>query len=105
MNAIDACDPGGRVEVRAALDGKAVLLEVIDDGAGIPSESRARVFDPFFTTKKRGQGTGLGLWVVAELVRAHSADIQVLGRPGAGTTFQIKWPAAKPDSGTLESAT
>jgi signal transduction histidine kinase len=50
------------------------------------------VFDPFFTTKKRGQGTGLGLWVVAQLVRAQSAEIEVDSIPGKGTTVRVVWP-------------
>jgi signal transduction histidine kinase len=98
VNALDACASGGRVTLRARRsdDGDAALLEVVDDGAGIPAESRAQIFDPFFTTKKRGQGTGLGLWVVAQLVQAHGAEITVDSAPGAGTTFRLRWPAAGP---------
>jgi signal transduction histidine kinase len=51
------------------------------------------VFDPFFTTKKRGQGTGLGLWVVAQLVHAQSATIDLDSKPGRGTTVRVEWPA------------
>lgn len=92
LNAIDACDRGGRIELSATPNGRAVLLEVSDDGHGIPREIQAQVFDPFFTTKKRGQGTGLGLWVVAQLVRAHAADIELVSAPGAGTTVRVVWP-------------
>ena len=70
------------------------VIEVSDDGHGIPREIQAQVFDPFFTTKKRGQGTGLGLWVVAQLVRAHHADIELDTAPGEGTTVRIAWPRA-----------
>lgn len=94
LNAIDASPRGGRVELRAASHGATIALEVADRGHGIPREIQAHVFDPFFTTKKRGQGTGLGLWVVAQLVRAHSAEIEVESHPDRGTTIRIAWPVA-----------
>jgi signal transduction histidine kinase len=94
MNAIDACPQGGRIEVRARATPKhEVVLEVADDGPGIPPESRAHVFDPFFTTKKRGQGTGLGLWIAAQLVRSHGGEIELADRPGPGTLVRVTWPA------------
>jgi signal transduction histidine kinase len=93
MNALDACARGGRVEVRArAGGGGEVILEVADDGPGIPPEARPHVFDPFFTTKKRGQGTGLGLWVVAQLVRSGGGEIDLGDAPGAGTLVRVTWP-------------
>jgi signal transduction histidine kinase len=93
MNSIDACDSGGTVELRARGAGDRVIVEVSDDGVGIPPESRAHVFDPFFTTKKRGQGTGLGLWVVAQLVQLHGAEIE-LADQDRGTAFILRWPTA-----------
>lgn len=92
MNAIDACEPGGHVTMRARRQPGAVVLEVTDDGCGIRAEDRAHVFDPFFTTKRRGQGTGLGLWVVAQLARAHDAEVEVDSRVDAGSTFRVVWP-------------
>ena len=92
LNAIDACPRGGHVELRAERRGEAVALEVKDDGAGIAADVRAQVFDPFFTTKKRGQGTGLGLWVVAQLARANAAEIELDSAPGSGTTVRVTWP-------------
>ena len=89
LNALDACEKGGHVELRASER----MIEVIDDGAGIARELHAQVFDPFFTTKKRGQGTGLGLWVVAQLVRAQGGEIELESAPGAGTTVRVRWPA------------
>jgi signal transduction histidine kinase len=95
MNAIDACDEGGHVTLSAQRRAEAVVLEVADDGRGIEPGDRANVFDPFFTTKKRGQGTGLGLWVVAQVARAHDAEIELDSTRHDGTTFRIVWPAAE----------
>jgi signal transduction histidine kinase len=66
---------------------------VADDGHGIDPDDRAHIFDPFFTTKKRGKGTGLGLWVVAQVARAHDAEIELDTTRGTGTTVRIVWPA------------
>lgn len=90
LNAIDACSKGGRVTLRAT--SSPVVVEIVDDGTGIPAELQKHVFDPFFTTKKRGQGTGLGLWVVAQLVRAQAAEIELDSTVGRGTTVRITWP-------------
>jgi signal transduction histidine kinase len=97
MNALDACEAGGHVVIRArpSSGGDGVVLEVEDDGVGIADAHRAQVFDPFFTTKKRGQGTGLGLWVVAQLVRSHGAEIELGSGPKGGTTVRVVWPASR----------
>jgi two-component system, NtrC family, sensor histidine kinase HydH len=92
VNAIDACERGGHVTLRARPRAAAAAIEIVDDGHGIAAEDRAHVFDPFFTTKKRGLGTGLGLWVVAQVARAHDAEIEVESTVGVGTTFRIVWP-------------
>lgn len=94
LNAIDACERGGEVVLRARAGDEAIELEVVDDGQGIAHDVQTQIFDPFFTTKKRGQGTGLGLWVVAQLVRAHSAEIEVTSAPNKGTTMRVTWPVA-----------
>ncbi|NVB81096.1 MAG: hypothetical protein HOV81_22055 [Kofleriaceae bacterium] len=94
LNAMDACERGGKVVLRTYAKGTSVVLEVSDNGHGIPEENQARLFDPFFTTKKRGQGTGLGLWVVAQLVRSHDGKIDVESQPGVGTTIRIVWRTA-----------
>jgi two-component system, NtrC family, sensor histidine kinase HydH len=103
LNACDACNPGGRVRVVAAApDGSStgawglVTLTVRDDGCGIPPESLNQVFDPFFTTKKRGQGTGLGLTMVAHIVRNHGGRVELESEPGRGTCVTLLWPAAGP---------
>ncbi len=92
LNAIDACEKGGRVDLRVEKRGLETILEVSDTGHGIPKELQKQVFDPFFTTKKRGQGTGLGLWVVAQLVQGQSGEIELASTPGTGTTVRVTWP-------------
>ncbi len=92
LNAIAACERGGTVSLRATSRENTVVLEVADNGHGVAPEIQKQVFDPFFTTKKRGQGTGLGLWVVAQLVRAQSAEIELESTQGKGTTVRVAWP-------------
>jgi two-component system, NtrC family, sensor histidine kinase HydH len=96
MNAGDACLPGGRVTIRGRLEPEAgrVRIEVEDDGCGIPVENRNQVFDPFFTTKKKGSGSGLGLAVVAQIVRNHRGEVELESEPGRGTCVTVRWPTA-----------
>jgi signal transduction histidine kinase len=99
LNACDACGAGGRVWLGAAAPEGAwgeVTLTVRDDGCGIPRENLNQVFDPFFTTKKRGQGTGLGLTMVAHVVRNHGGRLELESEPGRGTCVTVLWPAARP---------
>jgi signal transduction histidine kinase len=94
LNALHACSPGGTVMLRARFDedGRRAILEVADDGAGIPDDLRHRVFDPFFTTKKRGKGTGLGLTVASQIVRNHGGEIELDSTVGRGTRVLVRWP-------------
>jgi C4-dicarboxylate-specific signal transduction histidine kinase/CheY-like chemotaxis protein len=81
-----------RVETRAERDG--LVLEVKDNGTGIPESVRGRIFDPFFTTKAPGVGTGLGLYLCHQYVMAVGGTIDVESREGQGTTFRVKLLAA-----------
>ena len=92
LNAIDATDTGGRIVVRAEVDGDRVVVMVEDDGAGIPLDVQDRLFEPYFTTKKHG--TGLGLFVSRKLVFDHGGDIDVTSLPGQGTRFCVRLPGA-----------
>ena len=90
-NAADAVAGGGSVRVRAFREGEAVVVEVSDDGPGIPPEFEAHVFEPFFTTKEVGSGAGLGLDVARRVVRGHGGDISVRSGPG-GASFAVRLP-------------
>ena len=81
-NALDAVPDGGRVEVLANREPQRVVVRVVDNGAGIPEQIRARIFDPFFTTKPVGSGTGLGLDIVRRLVRHNDGAIAVESQAG-----------------------
>jgi two-component system, NtrC family, sensor histidine kinase HydH len=94
MNACDACGAGGHVSARARAADDGVLLEVADDGSGIAAEHLTSVLDPFFTTKKRGQGTGLGLTIAADIVKNHGGTLAIESAPGRGTTVRVVWPRA-----------
>jgi len=103
LNARDACGPAGRVSLHArrhcAADGReGVLIEVRDNGVGIPESLRGRIFEPFFTTKPEGRGSGLGLATVATIVRDSGGEIDFDSRLGEGTSFRTWWPSALSDS-------
>lgn len=92
VNAIEALKGPGRITVRTCRDGDCILVEIADDGPGIPKELQGRIFDPFFTTKDVGEGTGLGLDISYRIVvERHHGDIQVESRPGY-TCFQVRLP-------------
>ncbi|MEK7405551.1 MAG: ATP-binding protein [Acidobacteriota bacterium] len=80
------------LEIRAESDHDRLWIEVRDNGVGIAAEDLARVFDPFFSTKMPGRGTGLGLSVAQDIVRAHGGEILAESRPGAGARFRIVLP-------------
>jgi len=91
-NAIDATDGKGRIWLRTSQENDYVLVEIADNGAGIPAELQPRIFEPFFTTKGVGKGTGLGLDVCYRIVvRQHHGDISVFSKPG-DTHFQVRLP-------------
>jgi len=85
----------GTIHVRTKRIGEQkMLLEVRDDGPGVPPAILARIFDPFFTTKPAGVGTGLGLAIVLSVVREHGGQVHFLNPPQGGAVFQIELPAA-----------
>ena len=95
VNAAQAIDDGGRIRISTRGEGDAAIVRVADDGPGIPEEVIERIFDPFFTTKPVGQGCGLGLAISYQIVRKHDGDLLVESRPGQGTCFEVRLPAAR----------
>jgi len=94
LNAFDALDgvPGPRIRIDARCDNAWVYLCVADNGPGVPEDLRSKVFAPFFTTKVQGRGTGLGLSVSRELVRAGGGELLLVSDSGPlpGACFQVK---------------
>jgi signal transduction histidine kinase len=91
-NAIDAVGGEGTIAIATRRDGDCAVVEVSDDGVGIPAEVRERIFDPFFTTKDVGFGTGLGLATARRIVvDRHDGSLTVESRPGC-TTFSVRLP-------------
>ncbi len=92
-NAIDAMHGEGELRVRTYRDDNNVVVEIADNGPGIPPDVQPHIFEPFFTTKGVGEGTGLGLDTVLRIVKKHRGDIQVISKPG-DTRFQVWLPLA-----------
>src|SRR5262245_51069827 len=99
LNSADAIpEPGarpggaGRIEIEVSVEGDANVLRVADDGMGMTPEVQAQCFDLFFTTKEVGEGTGLGLAVVHNIVTNHGGRIELESAPGKGTSFRVLLP-------------
>ena len=103
MNAVQASRPGQSVDLGVSSVAREdrelsrfAVLSVTDRGRGIPDEVRERMFEPFYTTKPPGEGTGLGLSVVAEVVREHGGFVDVFSMPDEGSRFLIHLPLEAP---------
>jgi two-component system NtrC family sensor kinase len=98
-NSMDAMNSkGGTLDVTTRTEDSSVVLDVSDDGPGIPEAILARIFDPFFTTKPVGQGTGLGLSICYGIVKKMGGDISVRSAVGVGTVFHVKIPVSPESS-------
>ena len=91
-NAVDAMEGEGQIRLRTSLSGDSVIVEIEDNGPGIPQETQSRVFDAFFTTKPPGKGTGLGLNTTYKIVTdKHAGSIRLDSEPGR-TRFTVELP-------------
>lgn len=94
-NAAQAMDKKeGHVLVSGVCENSHVIIKISDNGSGIPPEKIGQIFNPFYTTKAPGKGTGLGLFIVRQVVERNKGSIAVESEMGAGTTFTLKFPVA-----------
>jgi signal transduction histidine kinase len=99
-NAVDACENAGCITIRTSErretshKDEGVVIEFEDTGMGIQPEILPRVFDLFVTTKAPGKGTGLGLVICQEIVKAHGGTIDISSQVGQGTTVTLFFPSA-----------
>jgi signal transduction histidine kinase len=80
------------VTLTTSKQGDQVVIEVADNGTGMPDQVKEKIFQPFFTTKPTGEGTGLGLSLSYDIVKAHGGEIKVEATEGEGTEFVILLP-------------
>jgi two-component system, NtrC family, sensor kinase len=95
LNARDAMEGGGKLEIRTYSLESTVGVEVIDSGQGIDPDHLHRIYDPFFTTKAARRGTGLGLSVTYGIVKEHGGIIEVDSKLGVGTRFHLEFPMSR----------
>ncbi len=91
-NAMQASEPGGRIQLRGEMEAAWLTFSISDSGRGIPQALQERLFEPFFTT--RSEGTGLGLAIVREVTQMHGGEISVQSVEGQGSTFCLRLPVA-----------
>lgn len=94
VNAIQAMDGHGRISIRTCYEQDSVVVEIEDDGPGIPDEIRPRIFDMFFTSKPAGYGSGLGLSISHRIVQKHRGEMVVESKPGK-TVMRVKIPVSQ----------
>ena len=95
LNAMDASETPGYIEVRTRAGDHGLVLEVRDRGHGIPRSHLSKLFEPFYTTKGPGRGTGLGLSICYSIVAEHGGRLEVESLEGAGSSFRVLLPAAR----------
>lgn len=102
MNAMQAMNEGGKLEVRIKQVNNSVCISLIDNGPGIPLELQQQIFDPFYTT--RTQGTGLGLAVVKAVATAHGGDVLLESAPNKGCEFKVILPLENTKENQLDTS-
>ncbi len=90
-NAVDAMEGQGILSIITKMNGDWVVVEIEDNGPGIPEDVQEKLFDPFFTTKAMGKGSGLGMNISYNIIQKHKGEIKVFSRPGK-TCFSVHLP-------------
>jgi len=85
-------EPGGELVISTSVKGPNVEIKISDNGIGMDEKAQKKIFEPFFTTKDVGEGTGLGMSIVYQIIRDHSGTINVRSREGKGTTISVELP-------------
>jgi two-component system, NtrC family, sensor kinase len=100
VNAVQAIESthraDGRIAITTAEEDGEIVVELADNGCGIPDDILPQIFDPFFTTKAVGDGTGLGLSITHSIVQDHGGRLQIESVPGEGTNVRVILPVARP---------
>jgi signal transduction histidine kinase len=93
---VDGTDRRGTITIATRVEGDDAVVEISDDGPGIPPELQDRIYEPFFTTKEIGQGSGQGLALARTTLEQHSGSIECTSAPGEGTTLTLRIPLTTP---------
>ncbi|GAB4297456.1 MAG: hypothetical protein Kow0090_12760 [Myxococcota bacterium] len=96
INAVDAMNKGGKINISGRYEGDYVIMEIADTGIGMPEEHLKQVFEPFFTTKESGKGTGLGLAIAHRIVADHGGEINLFSKVGEGTRAVLQFRRNNP---------
>jgi signal transduction histidine kinase len=94
----------GEIRISTRLDGRDAVIEISDDGPGIPEQLLERIYEPFFTTKEVGKGSGQGLALARSIIERHSGALGCASRAGEGTTFTIRLPLQPPAAEIAQAA-
>jgi two-component system, NtrC family, sensor kinase len=101
-NSLQAMAFKGRLEISVYQENEFIVVKLIDDGPGIPEEIQEKIFEPFFTTKNAGEGSGLGLDIVRQIIDKHKGTITFQSEKDKGTTFLVKLPNYNEHEGNNE---
>ncbi|MBN1353723.1 MAG: GAF domain-containing protein, partial [Candidatus Omnitrophica bacterium] len=93
-NSAQAIKERGKITIRGRKENGKIIVEIEDTGHGIPEDKIGQIFNPFYTTKEPGKGTGLGLFIVRQVVERNKGHISVKSKVGEGTTFTLEFPVA-----------
>jgi signal transduction histidine kinase len=92
INAIQAMDAGGLLQIEAHQSEARIIITIEDTGTGIPEDKIEQVFELFYSTKKAGEGTGIGMWMSYEIVKKYKGEILISSQVGTGTRVTIIFP-------------